>query len=175
MDNTIPQDQAEHNLQHADIPEEAIRMIKRNKQIMYEQTLLDIDNINMNVQQRLATEQMTPRFIRQLQFIRKHLFRLRNRQVGLEDKLRKISTIDENNNAGIIMPTFGDKKRDTHKWKHVPVFNPKNDTTFDIIWNIIVARGMRYDLDEDSYKDILEETLKGELLKYYTKNQHKPL
>jgi hypothetical protein len=93
MDNTIPQDQAEHNLQHANIPEEAIRMIKRNKQIMYKQMLLDIDNINMNVQQRLATEQMTPRFIRQLQFIRKHLFRLRNRQVGLEDKLRKISTI----------------------------------------------------------------------------------
>ena len=150
-------------------------MIKRSKQIMYEQTLLDIDNMNMNVQQRLATEQMTPRFIRQLQFIRKHLFRLRNRQVGLEDKLQKISTIDENNNAGIIMPTFGDKKRDTHKWKHVSVFNPKNDTTFDIIWNIIIARGMRYDLDEDSYKDILEETLKGESLKYYTKNQHKPL
>ena len=145
------------------------------KKEMYEQTLIDIENININLKHRLTTERITPHFAKQLELIKKHLLRLRKRQVGLEDKLRTISTIDENNNAGIIMPTFGDKKRENHKWKNVPNFNPKNDTTFDIIWNIIVARGMRYDLDEESYKDILEEILKGESLKYYTKNQHKPL
>ena len=145
------------------------------KREMYEQTLLDIENINMNLQQRLATERMTPLFERQLQSIRDHLVRLRKRQVGLEDKLKHISTIDENNNVGIIMPTFGNCKRENHKWKNVPNFNPKNDTAFDIIWNVLVARGMRYNLDEESYKDVLEEILKGESLKYYTKNQHKPL
>ena len=142
---------------------------------MYEQTILNIETIDLQTQHRVATEQITPQLLKQLKQTKQHLLKLRNQQLKLEKKLRKLSAIEENNNVGIIIPTFGNRKRNNRNWKSISAYNPKNDTNFDIIWRIIVARGIREQLDEDSYKEILEEVLKGDALRYYTKNQHKPL
>lgn len=123
----------------------------------------------------LEAADITPRIRIQLKQTKKHLIALRYKQISLEKKLHKISETDTNNNIGIIMPTYGTEKRNVQQWKNIPVFNPKQDTGFDIVWSVIAARGSRLNLDEDSYKEILEETLKGEALRYYTKNQNKSL
>ena len=143
---------------------------------MYDQVHLNIDNSLMHLNQKLETQdQRGPQFLRVLQGTKSHLYNLRTRKLTLENTLRKLSKIGENNNAGIIMPDFGHNKKDNRYWKNIPAFNPKNDTTFDTVWAIILARGKRENLTEEGYKEVLEETLKGEALTYYTKNQHKSL
>ena len=142
---------------------------------MYEQIILHIETIDLQTRQKVETEAMTPRLVRQLKQTKKQLLRLRSQQLSLEKRLRKISAIEENNNVGILIPIFGNNKKNNRNWKNVPVYNPKNDTSFKTIWKIIVARGHREGLDEESYKEILEEVLKGDALHYYTENQHKSL
>lgn len=142
---------------------------------LYDHLTLNIDQIHIQIQQKINTEQMTPNTKQQLKQFKDHLQKLRLRQITLGKKLKKLSTIEEHNSTGIPMPIFGDQIKDNHICKNIPCFNPKNETTFDIIWSIIIARGQRQHLNEESYKEILEETLKRESLKYYTTNRHKPL
>ena len=145
-----------------------------NTKDLYESVTMQIKTVILPTLSMDHTDR-NPQIRAQLKQTKKHLYELRIKQLGLEKKLRTISTTNTNNNKGITIPTFGTQKRDSRQWKGIPVFNPKNETTLDIIWNVIAARGQRAHLDEDSYKEILEEILKGDALKYYTKNQNKPL
>lgn len=142
---------------------------------LYDQVSLNVEQIYIQIQQKTNTEPMTQNTIQQLEQLKNHLQKLRLRQITLGKKLQKLSKIEEHNSKGIPMPIFGDQFKDNRISKNIPCFNPKNETTFDIIWNIIIARGQRQNLNEESYKEILEETLKGESLKYYTTNRQKPL
>merc|ERR1712008_108445 len=65
---------------------------------MYEQIILHIETIDLQTRQKVETEAMTPRLVRQKQ-TKKQLLRLRSQQLSLEKKLRKISAIEENNNV----------------------------------------------------------------------------
>ena len=143
----------------------------------YEHTKLNIDHTAMRLREKIETNDESPLHLEQTENEREHLIYLRKRQINLEEKINNIAKAGGKNNLNIIIPKFGQNMRDCRQWKSIPNFNPKHEDAmpFDTIWTLIATRGQREGLSEDAYKDVLESTLKGKALHYYTANSHLPL
>ena len=60
-------------------------------------------------------------------------------------------------------------------FKNIPMFSPNSNTEFAYVWSLIVSRGQPRGLNAKAYKEILQEKLRGESLKYLCEFEDKPL